>query len=925
MHPRRWLFLLLFPFALAALGPPLFAQQTSGSITSAQCVTIRVDSQSTVGIQVVGTWTGTLVPQISIQGQSPVTLQVTPSTSATAQSTITANGVFQAKVAGGTQFQVCGNTVASGTANVYLNASQGVAVIIPPAAAAGVTSFNSRTGAVVPVSGDYTVGQVTGAAPLASPTLTGVPAAPTAALNDNTTQLATDAFVLAQITASSPVTSVFTRVGAVTAQSGDYAWNQIGAGSNLNAQTMGTAGSMSPLNFGRNVSSGMSWLQYVTNAFPSAGITGLTLGTTGSLLHASLIKVQFTLVSSLGETVPNIEAGVICPGGPDNCSVIVPAQAVPLGYTGYTVYARNSTAAQSMQQIAGCVNIVAGCTITSIPSTSAPPTTNAMIPLPSLAKTSVCPGGVTPIEWIPDAAGNLNSNAFISEYFLAGSTGPQSAAGAGIKTVCRPEWHADSAADPPSFRNSFFLVNHISGNSGLNATSAQERAIGVVMATPAGDTTSHYSTVGVQVEVDLNGGAGFNPAGSNPDGEVAAYSGQISDLATANYTPAGYGVNVARFQYFKSGAGSSLSNYSVLNASFLHNNAGAYAAGTQVNILNIGCGNGIGGTVSNLACNGLKFIPMTTANRFLNGQVVIYVPSVALTPGSGDYLIRNDLHNFPSGLNAPVGLNEIHMTDNAALPINASVNVTGSITATQIASSWGSGYTGAYSGAAGASTYTYSFVAVDNNGGMAVSAGTANINNAQNPLDASDKITLSPGASVPYLTIFAQSKQIDVYRTSGPMATGKIGTLTCNNNMPILSCQNFVDTGLAATTALPTINSTGSVQGYAYLTTTNCAAVGTAASPSVASCVAASSGAFSCATNASAATCTINTTAVTANSEIFVEEVADEGTRLSVTCNTAPTVTPAILLATKTAGTGFTINMPTITVNPACFDYYIVN
>lgn len=41
------------------------------------------------------------------------------------------------------------------------------------AATAGVSSFNTRTGAVVPVSGDYTVAQVTGAAPLASPTFTG--------------------------------------------------------------------------------------------------------------------------------------------------------------------------------------------------------------------------------------------------------------------------------------------------------------------------------------------------------------------------------------------------------------------------------------------------------------------------------------------------------------------------------------------------------------------------------------------------------------------------------------------------------------------------------------------------------------------------------------------------------------------------------
>jgi len=119
---RKLLFILLFFLA----GAPIFAQ-VSGSITASQCVSIGVgNSTSTVGIQVAGTWTGTLQPQIAIQGQAPVNAQVTPSTSSTAQSTITANGVYYANVAGGSTFYVCGNTVATGTATVYLNVSQGV-------------------------------------------------------------------------------------------------------------------------------------------------------------------------------------------------------------------------------------------------------------------------------------------------------------------------------------------------------------------------------------------------------------------------------------------------------------------------------------------------------------------------------------------------------------------------------------------------------------------------------------------------------------------------------------------------------------------------------------------------------------------------------------------------------------------------------
>lgn len=67
----------------------------------------------------------------------------------------------------------------------------------PGTVSSNISSVFGRTGAVVAVSGDYTVSQVTGAAPLASPALTGVPTAPTASLGTNTTQIATTAFVLA--------------------------------------------------------------------------------------------------------------------------------------------------------------------------------------------------------------------------------------------------------------------------------------------------------------------------------------------------------------------------------------------------------------------------------------------------------------------------------------------------------------------------------------------------------------------------------------------------------------------------------------------------------------------------------------------------------------------------------------------------------
>ncbi|MGD9766594.1 MAG: beta strand repeat-containing protein [Pseudolabrys sp.] len=68
--------------------------------------------------------------------------------------------------------------------------------------AGSVASVFGRVGAVVKQAGDYAVADITGAAPLASPTFTGTPAAPTATAGTNTTQLATTAFVAAAVAAA---------------------------------------------------------------------------------------------------------------------------------------------------------------------------------------------------------------------------------------------------------------------------------------------------------------------------------------------------------------------------------------------------------------------------------------------------------------------------------------------------------------------------------------------------------------------------------------------------------------------------------------------------------------------------------------------------------------------------------------------------
>ena len=82
----------------------------------------------------------------------------------------------------------------------------------------GVTTFNTRSGAVTLLAADVTAA---GGAPLASPTFTGTPAAPTAAPGTSTTQIATTQFVGAAIAATPLVASFNGRTGAVTLSGSD--------------------------------------------------------------------------------------------------------------------------------------------------------------------------------------------------------------------------------------------------------------------------------------------------------------------------------------------------------------------------------------------------------------------------------------------------------------------------------------------------------------------------------------------------------------------------------------------------------------------------------------------------------------------------------------------------------------------------------
>lgn len=178
-------------------------------------------------------------------------------------------------------------------AGLFVN---GVAVLT----SSSVSSVFGRTGVVVATTGDYTVAQVTGAAPLASPGLTGTPTAPTPATADNSTKIATTAYVQAQgyVTASTaPVTSVFGRTGAVTATSGDYSVSQVTGAAPLASPTF--TGTVTGPDAGTWISTGM-----VLGPGSFLKIQGLTSGS------VELIPTPTsTLLSLASPAVMSVAAG----------------------------------------------------------------------------------------------------------------------------------------------------------------------------------------------------------------------------------------------------------------------------------------------------------------------------------------------------------------------------------------------------------------------------------------------------------------------------------------------------------------------------------------------------------------------------------------------------------------------------------------
>ena len=204
------------------------------------------------------------------------------------------------------------------TTQIRVRVQSGIAAGLPPPGP--VTSVAGRTGAVT-----LAVADVTGAAPLGSPALTGVPTAPTAAPGTNTTQVATTAFVAASApTAASIGALVYGATDKATPADAD----------SLALSDSAAAGILKKLSLG-NLKAALGSL-FIRLAGTAGGQT-LTGGTAAgdnltlrSTSHATRGAIVFGTASEYDEVSNKLGIGTLTPSA--KVHVLATTEQMRLGY-----------------------------------------------------------------------------------------------------------------------------------------------------------------------------------------------------------------------------------------------------------------------------------------------------------------------------------------------------------------------------------------------------------------------------------------------------------------------------------------------------------------------------------------------------------------------------------------------------------------
>lgn len=607
--------------------------------------------------------------------------------------------------------------------------------------------------------------------------------------------------ISATLSAAAPA---LTRSGAATS----VPFSGVTAGNNGNVLT--TSNSISPSIAAAQIAGTQLWLNGGVQA-TSVSYTSLT----GGSLNNTGLSAQIAYETALGETLPSvvfINSGTgACTGGNSCQATIVAPATLPSGVTGWTVFEGGSPP----KKVASCINLAAGvnCVIGAHGAGGNPLTIATAWIQPPNAQASNGGAGTNFTGWFPKVDGNYYPWLGIDFNSCDASAGPPLPCGTPL--ITHRTFFSDTGNAIQAFKNAFVSINHTPGVG--TVTTNQDRALGIMHSTVAGDTSTHYAIEGLQVEADINQtGAGFGITGS-PDGEFTTASFQVGDTAAANWTRGGgFAANVIRATYFKNGVGTMNGGlgYTILNGAFSVGQ-GTFQAGSNATIVRASCPNATGVVVNNLFCYGMLMTYAPTAARYSSGTVALYASSPGLTPVAGsDFLLQNDVPGLGSDLNGPLTAQSLQTNNVASFPVTANIKVTGSV---QSAATSGLGTTvGSCTG--GASTYTYVFVGIDGNGGSFAASPANTAAQCVNPLTPGNPVTFNVSGLFAQRAIQAQFVRIDIYRTGGPMGTGKIGSLTCAAGFTASGfCSAFSDTGLAADgNAVPAVNTTGGTFAAGY-------------------------------------------------------------------------------------------------------------
>jgi len=198
-------------------------------------------------------------------------------------------------------------------------------------ATAGVASFNGRTGTVV-----LTAPDVSGVGGLINPSaaLTGTPTAPTAAVGNSSTQIATTAFVTAAVSAAGGVTSFNTRTGAITFVAADIS----GAGGALLASPAFTGTPTAP-----TAAAGTNNTELATTAFVNAAISSIGIGVTSFEGRTGAVTLLANDISAAGGLINPSVALTGVPTAPTAAAGTSSTQIATTAFVGAAILAGSVT------------------------------------------------------------------------------------------------------------------------------------------------------------------------------------------------------------------------------------------------------------------------------------------------------------------------------------------------------------------------------------------------------------------------------------------------------------------------------------------------------------------------------------------------------------------------------------------------------